>query len=257
MCYLGDSARTLFEYLRCSLNLKRLLPFVPVIADALLAILLIWQLPTMVLRFQEPSGINAAILTAVFILMCAGVIIVRKLEARESGGKLTIPIILLDRRLHLFSAIAFAVLFVTLLALQFGYFEAIFAADTLTLGEGEASALFVFAPGAWLAMAFLYVIFLVLKVTPTIFMDNGRYFWLATFALLAVNLMQFTMTAQLTSWVQMQNLSGDWLLGLIMFVGLALLFGPPRWIYLSKQPDLGGDLTSFAVWILSAWLIIR
>ncbi len=239
------------------MNLKRMLPFVPVVVDVLLAILLIWQLPNIVSQFTEFSGTNAAILTAVFILMCAGVILVRKLEARESGGKLTIPMILLDRRLHLISAIAFALLFVTLLALQFGYFNAIFEADTLTLGEGEASALFVFAPGAWLAMAFLYVIFLVLKVTPTISVDNGRYFWVAVFALLMINLMQFTMTAQLAAWVQIQSLSGDWLLGLIIFAGLALLFGPPRWIYLSKQPDLGGDLASLAVWVLSAWLIIR
>jgi hypothetical protein len=42
----------------------------------------------------------------------------------------------------------------------------------------------------------------------------------------------------------------------IVFAVLALLFGPPRWIYLSKQPDVGGDLTSLALWVLSAWLIM-
>ncbi|PID86304.1 MAG: hypothetical protein CSB13_03935 [Chloroflexi bacterium] len=233
-----------------------MLPFVPVVADSLLICLLFWQLPYVGLRFWDSSGTQAAVLTAVFVIMCAGVILVRKLEARENGSNLTIPALLLDGRLHLISAIAFALLFVTLLAWQFGYFDAIFEANTLTLGEGEASALFVFAPGAWLAMAFLYVIFLVLKVTPTISMENGRYFWLASFALLAINLMQFTMTAQLMAWVQGQSLSGAWLWGL-MFAGFALLFGPPRWIYLSKQPDWGGGLTSLVVWMLSAWLIIR
>lgn len=238
------------------MNQKRILPFMPVIIDVLVALLLLWQLPTAVSRFIEISGVNAAILTGAFILMCAGVYVVRKLEARETGGKLTVPTIALDRRLHIVSAVAFALLFVTLLAAQFGYFDAIFAADTLTLGEGEASALFVYAPGAWLAISFTYVIVLVMKVTPTIGVENGRYPWLASFALLFTNLMLFVMTAQFAAIVQLQDMTGDLVLGLITFGLLALLFGPPRWIYLSKQPDIGGDLSSMALWILCAWLIV-
>ena len=238
------------------MNPKRILPFVPVIIDVAAALLLLWQLPTAVSQFSDVSGTNAAILTGTFLLMCAGVYIVRKLEPRTSGGKLTIPPFLMDRRLHILSAVAFALIFVTMLASQFGYFDAIFAADTLTLGEGEASALFVFAPGAWLAMAFIYVIVLVLKVTPAIGVENGRYPWLATFALLFINLMLFVMAAQIAVWVKLQGLSGDLFFGFIVFALLALLFGPPRWIYLSKQPDLGGDLTSLALWILCAWRVM-
>jgi hypothetical protein len=238
------------------LNPKRILPFVPVIIDGAAALLLLWQLPTAVSQFSDASGTNAAILTGVFLLMCAGVYIVRKLEPRTSAGKLTIPPFLMDRRLHIASAVAFALIFVTMLASQFGYFDAIFSADTLTLGEGEASALFVFAPGAWLAMAFIYVIVLVLKVTPTIGVENGRYPWLVTIALLFINVMLFIMAAQFTVWVKLLGLSGDLFFGFILFALLALLFGPPRWIYLSKQPDLGGDLTSLALWILCTWLVV-
>lgn len=229
----------------------------PVLIDGLALFFIFWQMPTAVSRFTEISGTNAALLTAVFILMCAGVYIVRKLEARETGGKLTIPTFLLDRRLHMVSAVAFALIFVTMLASQLGYFNAIFDADTLTLGEGEASALFVFAPGAWLAMAFLYVIFLVMKVTPTLGVANGRYPWLASFALLAINLMLFTMTTQFAVWVQTLGLTGDWFLGILVFALLSLLFGPPRWLYLSKQPDIGGDLTSLVLWIFCAWMVVR
>ena len=228
----------------------------PVIVDVLAALLLLWQLPTAVSRFTIASGTNAAILVGTFILMCAGVYIVRKLEPRETGGKLTIPLFLLDRRLHIASAVAFALLFVTVLAGQFGYFDAIFAADTLTLGEGEASALFVYAPGAWLAISFMYVIVLVLKVTPTIRVANGRYPWLASFALLFINLMLVIMAAQFAVWVPLLNLSGDFFAGLIVFAFVSLLFGPPRWLYLSKQPDIGGDLSSLALWIFCAWMIV-
>lgn len=238
------------------MNQKRILPFIPVIADVLVVLLVIWQLPTAVSRFSEASGANAALLTGIFILMCVGVYIIRKLEPREAGGKLTIPTLFLDKRLHIVSAVAFALLFVTMLAAQFGYFDAIFSADTLTLGEGEASALFVFAPGAWLALAFIYVIVLVLKVTPRIEVESGRYFWLAALALVFINLMLFMMTAQFAAWVQLQSLTGDIFVGLIAFGVLALLFGPPRWIYLSKQPDVGGDLTSLALLVFCAWKII-
>lgn len=239
------------------MNSKRILPFIPVLVDLLAILLIFWQMPTAVSRFTENSGTNAALLTAVFILMCAGVYIVRKLEARDTGGKLTIPIFLLDRRLHIASAVAFSLIFVTLLASQFGYFDAIFDADTLTLGEGEASALFVFAPGAWLAMSFFYVIILGLKATPTIAVENGRYPWLASFALLAINLMLFIMVAQFAAWVQMLGLTEDWFLGFLVFGLLALLYGPPRWIYLSKQPDLGGDLSSLALWVFCAWMVVK
>lgn len=235
---------------------KRILSVVPVIVDLLAAALIWWQMPTAVSHFSEPSGINAAWLSGAFILMCIGVYLVRKLQPREPGGKLTVPALFLDRRLHIVSGVAFALLFVTMLAAQFGYFDAIFSADTLTLGEGEASALFVFAPGAWLAMAFIYVIVLVLTVTPTIAWENGRYPLLATFALLFINLMFFTTLLQLSAWVQMLEMSGDWFLGVIMFALLALLFGPPRWLYLAKQPDVGGDLSSLALWIFGAWMII-
>lgn len=238
------------------MNQKRILPFIPVIADVLVALLILWQLPTAVSRFNQVSGANAAILTGTFILMCVGVYIIRKLEPREAGGKLTIPTLFLDKRLHIVSAVAFALLFVTMLAAQFGYFDAIFSADTLTLGEGEASALFVFAPGAWLALAFIYVIVLVLKVTPRIEVESGRYFWLVTLALFFINLMLFIMTAQLAAWGQVLNLTSDFFVGLINLGLLALLFGPPRWIYLSKQPDIGGDLTSLALLALCAWMII-
>lgn len=228
----------------------------PVIVDVAAAVLLWLLLPTAVTQFSHISGANAAALTGAFILMCAGVYTVRKLKPRAAGGKLTVPTLFLDRRLHIVSAVAFALIFVTMLASQFGYFDAIFAADTLTLGEGEASALFVYAPGAWLAIAFIYVIVLVLKVTPTIDTENGRYPWLASLALLFINLMLVIMAAQFAIWVKQLGLSGDFFFGIILFAVLALLFGPPRWIYLAKQPDLGGDLSSLALWLLCAWLVI-
>lgn len=239
------------------MNQNKFLPFAPVVIDLVTFLLLLGLMPSAISRFSQASGTNAAVLTAAFILMCAGVYIVRKLMPRPGGGRLTVPTLFLDKRLHIASAIAFALLFVTMLAYQFGYFSAIFAADTLTLGEGEASALFVFAPGAWLALAFLYVIFLVLGVTPSIAVTDGRYSWLALLALIFINMMLAVMAVQWAAWVALQNFTGDILTGVVAFTLLALLFGPPRWLYLAKQPDMGGDLSSLALWAACAWLVIR
>jgi hypothetical protein len=141
-----------------------------------------------------------------------------------------------------------------ILAFQFGYLNTFFAPEPVA--TREVSVLFVVGSIVWLAVPFVYVFVLLRKVTPTIEIGNGRYPWLASFALLFINLMLLLTTAQFAAWIHLQDLAGDWLLGLIVFAVLALSFGPPRWIYLSKQPDIGGDLSSLALWILCAWMIM-
>jgi len=222
----------------------------PVFVDGLVALAVVLLLETVVSQFSQISVINAVILLAAFILMCVGVFVVRKLAVRDAGGKLTIPLILLDRRLHIASAILFTLSLVLMLAVQLGYLNNFFKVERLE--QGETAPLFMVA----LLIPFVYIVVLLRKSTPTIEMENGRYPWLATFALLFINLMILVTTFQFATWIQLQGLTGDWFLGVIIFAFLALFFGPPRWIYLSKQPDIGGDLSSLALWAACAWLIM-
>ncbi len=233
---------------------KRILPIVPVIVDLLAGLLVVWLLPTAVSQFSQQSASNATILIIVFIPMCVGVFIVRQLEARKSGGKLTVPLILLNRNLHIASAIAFTLSLVIMLTFQLGYLNSFFKIDTLS--SGESAILGTVASLIGLAIPFIYAPVLLRKAVPTIKMENGRYPWLASLALLLINLMLLLVTAQLAAWINLQNLRGDWLLGLTLFALLALIFGPPRWIYLSKQPDIGGDLTALALWGVCTWQIM-
>ena len=227
---------------------------VPVVIDGLAGLLVVLLLDTAVSQFSEFSATNAVILIVAFILMCVGVVIVRKLEARNAGGKLTVPLFLLDRRLQILSAVAFVFILVMMLAFQLGYLTTVFNIEAV--GESETSAMFKTMSLLLLAIPFAYSPVLLRKMMPTIDVGNGRYPWLASFALLFINLMLLLTTAQFAAWIHLQDAVGDWLLGLIVFALLALIFGSPRWIYLSKQPDIGGDLSSLALWILCAWLIM-
>ena len=237
-----------------------MLPLLPVIVDVLAALFVWLLLDTAVSQLTQFSTANAAIVVVAFLLMCAGVLLVRKLEARDAGGKLTVPLLFLNRKLHILSAVVFALLVTFMVTMQLGYFDAMLpsleTAVPLQLQEPK-SAFYWVTPLIILALSFVYLIVLVRKMVPTIDVGNGRYPWLAALALLLINLMLLLTTAQIATWIQLQSLQGDMFLGLIVFGLLALSFGPPRWIYLSKQPDIGGDLSSLALWVFCAWMILR
>ncbi|MCZ7668449.1 MAG: hypothetical protein M5U34_15280 [Chloroflexi bacterium] len=189
--------------------------------------------------------------------MCAGVYIVRKLMPRPGGGRLTVPTLFLDKKAPYCFRHRLCLAVCDHAGVPIWLFQRHFRCRYVDAGEGEASALFVFAPGAGLALAFLYVIFLVLGVTPSIAVTDGRYPWLALLALIFINMMLAVMAVQWAAWVALQNFTGDILTGVVAFTLLALLFGPPRWLYLAKQPDMGGDPSSLALWAACAWLVIR
>lgn len=232
---------------------------VPVLVDGLTGLFVVVLLDTAVSRFSQKSVLNAIILIVAFILICAGVLIVRKLAVRDAGGKLTVPLLLLNRKLHILSAIVFAFIFVLIVVVQLGYFATSFStaeAVPLTWSEESALGLLLLTSLGLLALSFVYFVVLLWKMTPAIAVENGRYPWLASLALLLINLMLLLTTVQFAAWINRQGLTGDAFLGAIVFGLLALIFGPPRWIYLSKQPDIGGDLSSLALWGLCAWLTI-
>ena len=242
------------------MNAKRMLPLMPVLVDVLAALVVWFVLDTAVSQFGQFSAANAAVVLMAFLLMCAGMLIVRKLEARDAGGKLTVPLLFLNRNLHILSAVVFALLVTFMVMMQLGYFDAMLpslgTAVPLQIEE-QTSPLYWLIPLIVLALSLVYLIVLVRKMVLTIERDNGRYPWLASLALLLVNFMLLLTTAQLATWIYRQSLQEDMLLGLIVFGVLAFSFGLPRWIYLSKQPDIGGDLSSLALWVFCAWMIIR
>ncbi|MBK8984797.1 MAG: hypothetical protein IPM39_01735 [Chloroflexi bacterium] len=235
---------------------NRWLDVVPLAVDGLSVLALVGVLGTAVTRLQTTSGLNVLYLLAAYILMCAGVFLLRKLEPAPDAGAWPADSLLLARPTRMVLGILFGLVTMTVMAFQFGYFASILVVDTLALGEGESATLFAFAPGAWLGLSLVYTVFLALPVTPTVGWGDGRYPWQAFLGLLFVNVMLLFLTAQIRAVLNLVQASGGMGLFLLTFLLFLLLFGPPRLIYLAKQRNIGGAtfviLTAAAAW-LAAW----
>lgn len=211
--------------------------FVPWLVDGVTLLLLWLLLPTAVSALQTPSASNVIYLIIVYALMCAGVFLIRRLEP---GGGTVVEASSTIQPLWLALGVLFGAAVMTAMAFQFDYFAAVFAVDTMALGEGESAIFFVFAPGAWLGTSLLYTAFLALPLTPKVAPGNGRYLWQAFLGLLFSNSMLFFMAAQLKAVLGLLGGPGMFIAFPLAFVLLLLLFGPPRLLYWRKQGGLAG-----------------
>jgi hypothetical protein len=123
---------------------------------------------TAVATLQTPAGYNVLYLLGAYLFMCAGVYLLRKLEPGPDASAWAQTSRLLARPTRMVLGVLFGLATTTVMAYQFGYFNAIFVVDTLALGEGESAMLFAFAPGAWLGLSLVYTAVLALHVTPTV-----------------------------------------------------------------------------------------
>lgn len=233
-----------------------LLEAAPLLVDGLaLVVLWVWG-GTAVSTLQTPSGFNAIYLIGAYILMCAGVYLIRKLEPGPGVGAWAEQSPLLARPTRIVLGVVFGLAMMTVLAFQLGYFNSIFIVDTLALGEGESATLFAFAPGAWLGMSLLYTAFLALKVTPTVVWGNGRYPWQALFGLLGVNAMFVFLAIQLKAILALITNPGVIGPVLLTFLAFLLLFAPPRLVYLAKQRGVGGLTFLGLAFASSLWVCL-
>jgi hypothetical protein len=142
-------------------------------------------------------------------------------------------------------AVLFSLTLAVLMLDQMGYWDSIFVVNDRKLGAGESSALFVYAPGAFIATALFYVLVLSGKVRESILRQSRRYAPLALLGLVGVNGMMMMMTAVLHS------LNLNWWL---ILPALLLLFGPPRIWVLAKRPSPLPLITFLLLVGVYAWL---
>jgi hypothetical protein len=221
---------------------------IPLLADGLALILSFSLLPPLANRFATPSGLNALLIFTSYLLFCTGVFLLRKLYSKPDRSDRPVRF---SRRIFMILAIFFGIGMMLFLSQQLGYLDLIFT-DPYSLGEGQAAAFFVFAPGAWLAVSLLYIPVLAFTVTPTVAPNSGRYTLHALFGLLAVNGMLLLAASQLRTFA-----SGG---GVAWFVSSLLLltiwFGPPRWLYQVKRPNPLSFLTFALLLGWCSWQII-
>lgn len=201
-------------------------------------------LPTAVSFFIQHQSETAAFLLIGFIIYCLAVYLLKRLEPAATPEKTPVWLdwLLQPRILRLLGA-AFALLFTTLVAMQLGYFDAIFQIDVRELGSGESASLLTYAPGAWLAGFLIYLLILGSAAPPTILHTNGRYLLWQTLGLVGVNGVVLLVTAVLAAY----NLSWAWALPLLLI--FIVMFAPPRLVYWQKRPSALSLLT-FAAFLV-------
>ena len=221
---------------------NRLLPYLTLLADATAVLAAFLWLANLTDYFTNRNSLNVIWITIVFFFFCIAVYLVRKLEPqiRWADAAWHVPDWLTNRIVMAVLAALFSLSLATLMLDQVGYWQSIFEVDDRVLGAGESSSYFVFAPGAFLAISFFYILVLSGQTRETILLDQGRYVPLALFGLLGINGMLLLYTAVL----QGMALS-SWLI----LVALLLLFGPPRLWYLTKRPSWP-PLVTFLIMLL-------
>lgn len=198
-------------------------------------------LPALTARFQTLSAVNAALIGGAFVLFCIAVYLLKKLtplpdQARPHGW----PLSPTAQRLF---GVLFGVAMTLFLAHQLGYLALILEVDDRVLGAGESSAFFVFAPGAWLGLALIYVLVLSSTAAPRFDRTTTRFHWMAFIGLLGVNGMAILVAAELNSaFAAIHPLSQ----AVVILLLLYLLFLPPRLVYQARQRHPVG-LISFSL----------
>jgi hypothetical protein len=223
----------------------------PIVADGLALLLLLFWLRPLAARLQDQSSLNVLWLGGAYILLWLGVYVIRKLEPAAAAPALTWT----APRVRGALGILFGLAMMTAVAWQLGFFDVALTIDPMELGEGEAASFFVFAPSAWLGLSLFYVIVLAFNVTPTIGRGAGNYPWLALAGLLGVNAMLLLATAQLRAIAASIVGGGRLFWFAAAFLTLLLLFGPPRLLYLSRQPRLSAAVTFLVLVAYCAWRI--
>jgi hypothetical protein len=232
---------------------QQFLTVLPLLADVAAAAGLILLLPTLTGLFAEPSTINVLIIGGAFVVYCAAVYLIRKLEPAADADRVSrLPAWLTQTLTMRLLAIFFALMLAVLILQQLGYWDSIFVADDRILGAGESSAFFVYGPGAWIAAALFYVLVLSASVRVTIEELSRNYIALALLGLLGVNGMLLLGTAVLQS----TQLFIGWPGSNGAFVLLVLLFHPPRVWFLAKRPSLLWAVSYLGLHLFSAWQVV-
>lgn len=223
----------------------------PLAADSVALLLLLWWLHALAQRLQEQSGLNVVVLASGYVLLCLGVYVIRKLEVAPAAP--TIP--WFGAKVRGALGALFGLAMMTAVAWQLGFFNVALTVDPMALGEGEAASFFVFAPSAWLGMSLFYVIVLAFSVTPSVRRGAASYPWLALAALLGVNAMLLLVTAQLQALRAEVVIGSRFLWFIASFVTLLLLFAPPRLLYLLRQPRLSAVVGFLILLGSCAWWV--
>lgn len=213
------------------------------VADGLGLLLLFWLREPLRTLLAQPSGQNSLLLIGVYLLFLGSIFWLRRLEeVGETGFTLA-----LGQRSRTVLAVLFALVMMTAISYQFGYFDSFMRVGPAELDEGASSSLFVYAPSAWLFLSLCYVFALAFPIAPRVAAGSRAHDVTALLVLLGCNALFLLALAQLRALADLFAVTGALRLVLTWLL-LALLFAPPRLIYAQKRggwPALASFLALF------------
>jgi len=245
----------------CAAVLKKLVfeKGAPVVADVLAVILYLIFLPRLIAFFLNKSWRNGVLVTLVYLIFCASVVVFRKLP--NPDDKKTVY-----RKGWLgFFGLTFGIFVTFMVAETAGLFEML---DNVSGAVESRTALAVLGGMIlWLIMAFLYLIVLYVKVNPSQPKKTLSTWMIELFALLGVNAMILITVGFWHSYfydIEPYDglaLGGKVLIFLLTYIFFMLFFAAPRMLFLLKKPSAIAIVTfivqtGFYIWRLlsgTAW----
>lgn len=228
----------------------------PVLTDAAAALVILLWLPSLSLRLQEPSGLNALLLVFLYILFCIGVYFSRKIRPQPEVGRWSLPDWFKDPKLRGALGLIFALFMATTFAYQLGYFDSIFQIRAGLLEEGSTAAFLVYAPGSWIGFSLLVILVMAFPVDCNVPPESNRYAVLALLSLLFTNSLLVFTTAQAQAMIAGLDLAPGVGLWLVVLAAFTVSLLPARAIYQSRQPYLSGWLSFALLFLLASYLAV-
>lgn len=200
------------------------------VADGVGLVLLFWLREPLSAQLAQPAGLNSLLFIIVYLLFLGCVVWLRRLHDLPE----TYFPLVLGQRSRTVLAVLFALVMMTAVSYQFGYFDSFMQAGPAELDEGASSSLFVYAPAAWLFLSLCYVFALAFPVAPRTAADSRQHDGVALLALLGCNALLLLAVAQLRALADLFSLTIAVRL-ILTWLLLALLFAPPRLLYAQKS----------------------
>ena len=221
------------------------------VADLMMLLTYTVFLPHLSAFFSQKSYFHGGVVTLVYLIFCASVVLIRKLPGADSKKSEY------SRGWLAFFAVNFGIFITFLIAETAGFFNRL---DSLqgTI-EGTAALLVLACIVLWLLLAFLYLIVVLVKIKPYTSLSNSGILLVEFLAILGVNLMILTVTAFWNAYFNgiepYEDLAtgGKILIFLFTYIFFLLFFAPPRMLFLLKKSNNFAWLTFFAQTSYFVW----
>lgn len=212
--------------------INRFLP--ALLADLLAFALALWFLPQLSQQFQNLAFFNSVLMGIFFLIFCFSVYGIKKLLPITLSG-MTIPSLLLEKRLLSILGVFFALTISAAVAYVVGFLDSVVAINRGLLDEPSVTIYLLLTPASWFGLALIYMLVLSSETEPGVEPSTLRYGIVSLLSLLGINMMglAFVAVGQAVSarFDTVPASATALLLNLLLFL---LLLGPPRLIYTAR-----------------------